>query len=67
MTVAPNYLVGRCDERGPLFAAWDPESHHIEPAVRTSRFGARLAPFRTQEEAEQALIAEGAVIEGSHG
>ncbi len=59
----PNYLRGHHSELGDLFAAWDPQSHHVEPAVRPSRFGARLAPFRSREEAEKALLTEGAVIE----
>lgn len=57
-------------ELGDLYAAWDPSAHHVEPGVRTSRFGAGLAPFRSREEAELALIAEGAVLQsagGSHG
>lgn len=55
-------LVGYHAELGDIYAAFDPEAHHVEPGVRTSRFGARLAPFRTREEAERALLAEGAVI-----
>jgi hypothetical protein len=58
-----NYVRGHHAELGDLYAAWDPCSHHVEPAVRPSRFGARLAPFKSREEAERALIAEGAVIE----
>ncbi len=55
-------LVGTHAELGDLYAAFDPEAHHVEPGVRTSRFAARLAPFRTRDEAERALIEEGAVI-----
>ncbi|MCB5426319.1 hypothetical protein H0274_13710 [Altererythrobacter sp. CC-YST694] len=58
-----NYIRGSHPELGDMFAAWDPSSHHVEPAVRPSRFGARLAPFRSRLEAEQALLEEGAVIE----
>lgn len=50
------------DERGRLFAAFDPTAHHVQPGVRDSRFSAFLAPYRTREEAEAALIAAGAVI-----
>lgn len=60
-----SYLRGSHAELGDLFAAWDPTSAHVEPAVRPSRFGARLAPFRTRKDAERALLAEGAVIDGS--
>lgn len=50
-------------ELGDLYAAFDPLVHHVEPGVRTSRFAARLAPFRSREEAERALLAEGAVLD----
>ena len=60
-----NYLRASHAELGDLYAAWDPASHHVEPAVRSSRFAARLSPFRSREEAELALLAEGAVID--HG
>lgn len=49
-------------ELGDLYAAFDPTAHHVEPGVRTSRFAARLAPFRSREEAERALLTEGAVL-----
>lgn len=58
-----NYLRGTHETLGDLFAAWDSSAHHVEPAVRPSRFGARLAPFRSRLEAEQALLTEGAVID----
>lgn len=60
-----NYLRGTHSELGDLFAAWNPDADHVEPAVRPSRFGARLAPFPSRDEAERALLAEGAVIEGA--
>lgn len=56
-------LIAEHPERGRLFAAVDPSVHHIEAGIRDSRFGARLAPFRTREEAEAALVAAGAVLE----
>lgn len=59
-------LAGNLDDGGPIFAAWDPCAQHVEPGLRNSRFAAFLAPFRTREEAERALIAAGAVIE-QHG
>jgi hypothetical protein len=52
------------DERGRLFAAFDPEAHHVEPGVPTSRFAAFLAAFRTSEEAERALLEAGALVVG---
>lgn len=53
--------------RGTLWAAIDPDVHHIEPEVRDSRFGARLAPFRSLGEAKAALIAAGALLEPQNG
>lgn len=53
-------------ELGDLFAAYDPTSHHLSPGVRTSRFAAFLAPFRSRDEAEAALLQEGAVMVGKH-
>jgi hypothetical protein len=52
------------DERGRLYAAWDPAVRHVEPGVRSTRFGAWLAPYSSHEEAERALIDAGAVIGG---
>lgn len=60
-------LTGTHPERGILWAAIDPSVHHIQGTVRETRFGARLAPFRSREEAEAALIAEGALVEHQHG
>lgn len=60
--MATQFITGDHDERGRLFAAFDPEARHVEPGIRDSRFSAFLAPFPSQEEAEAALIAAGAVI-----
>ena len=60
-------LTGDHDERGRLFAAYNPDVHHIEPAVMASRFSAYLAPYKTHDEAEQALLTAGAVIRGLDG
>lgn len=57
-------LIGDHDERGRLFAAFDPDVRHVEPGVRDSRFSAFLAPYRSREEAEAALIKAGAIIRG---
>ncbi len=59
------FLRGQHAELGDLYASWDPTAAHVEPAVRPSRFGARLAPYRSREDAERALLGEGAVIDGS--
>jgi len=47
---------------GTLWAAFDPAVHNITGRVAESRFGARLAPFRSRDEAEAALHAAGAQI-----
>jgi hypothetical protein len=45
--------------RGLLWASFDASVHHITGKVRDSRFGARLAPFKSRAEAVAALEAEG--------
>lgn len=58
-------LIAYHQEGARLFAAFDPQAHHVQPGVHASRFAAFLAPFRSREEAEAALIAAGAVIGGN--
>jgi len=48
-----------------LWAAFDPSVHHVVGKVADSRFAARLAPFRSREEAEAALDAACAAPTGS--
>jgi hypothetical protein len=67
MAKADNLLTGSHPKRGVLWAAVDPTVHHIEGGVRESRFGARLAPFKTHEEAAAALIAAGCSIQTESG
>jgi len=55
-------LVGEADD-GSWFAAWDGSSRHVAPEIRSSKFSAWLAPFRSREEAERALAAIGATVE----
>lgn len=52
-------LTGQHQTSGKLWAAVDPTVHHVEGEVRETRFGARLAPFRSVDEAQAALIAVG--------
>lgn len=61
--LANNLLTASHPELATLWAAVDPSVHHIEGGVRGSRFGARLAPFKTHAEAEAALIAAGGKLE----
>lgn len=56
-------LVGEGDE-GMAYAAFDVAAHHVQPRIGASRLAARLAPFRSRDEAAAALAGEGvAVIE----
>lgn len=59
---ASNLLAAEHPERGTLWAAVDPSVHHIEGRVAELRFGARLAPFKSHEEAQAALVAAGCVL-----
>jgi hypothetical protein len=54
-----NVLTAEHPTRGLLWASFDGSVHHITGEVRDSRFGARLAPFRSRAEAEAALVAAG--------
>lgn len=56
------FLAADHDERGRLYAAFDPDVRHIEPGVRSSRFAAFLSPYNTREEAARALLEAGAVL-----
>jgi hypothetical protein len=47
---------------GKLFAAVDPTAAYIQPQVTELRFAALLAPFKTVEDAETALVAAGAEL-----
>lgn len=51
-------------ELGDMFVAWRSGVDHVEPGVRSSRFAARLAPFRNRDDAERARIEAGAVFDG---
>lgn len=59
-----NLLTAEHPERGTLWASFDPAVHHIVGRVAETRFGARLAPYRSRDEAEAALVAAGGVIDG---
>jgi hypothetical protein len=58
-----NLLTAEHPTRGLLWAAFDPSVHHIIGKVAESRFSARLAPFKSREEAGAALAAEGCQLE----
>jgi hypothetical protein len=61
---ATNLLTAAHPKQGTIWAAVDPSVHHIEGAVRDSRFGARLAPFKSRADAEAALVAAGGKLDG---
>jgi hypothetical protein len=46
-----------------LWAGIDPDTHHLEGRVCERRFGAYLAPFKTEEEAAVALLEAGGVLD----
>jgi len=46
-----------------LWAAIAPDSRCAAPAVRERRFAAYLAPFKTEEEANAALLEAGGVLD----
>ena len=49
---------------GWIFAAWDAATHDVEGRVEQSRFGARLHPFRSRDDAARALEGAGAAGDG---
>lgn len=63
MAKPDNLLTGKHPERGLLWVSFDASVHHITGRVAETRFGARLAPFASREEAEAALVAAGAVFD----
>lgn len=63
MRKASNLLTATHPERGLLWASFDPAVHHIVGRVAETRFGSRLAPFKSHEEAEAALEAAGATLD----
>lgn len=52
---------------GTLWAALDERTHHLEGRIAERRCGAFLAPFRSREEAEAALIAAGCRLAAGNG
>lgn len=46
-----------------LWAAIEPETRCSEPKVRDRRFGAFLAPFRSEQEAIAALLEAGGTVD----
>ena len=59
MSTGATILIGIHTELGPCYAAIDPFVRFTEPAVRESRLGALLAPYKSEEAAREALQAAG--------
>lgn len=57
------YLTASHPHRGTLWAAIDQQAHHLTGKVTERRFSAFLAPFRSGQEAEAALIAAGGALD----
>jgi hypothetical protein len=61
------YITAKHPECGTLWAAVDPNCHHLEGKVEELRFSAFLCPFRSDDDARAALTAAGALVEAPHG
>lgn len=56
------FLTAEHPEHGTLWAAIDPDAHHLDSRVAQRRFAAFLAPFRSEEEAAAALLEAGGAL-----
>ena len=63
MAKRSNLLTASHPDLGTLWAAVDPAVHPIESGVRSSRFAARLAPFKSHADADAALIVAGGKLD----
>jgi hypothetical protein len=59
----PSFLTGTHPKHGKLWAAIDPDAHHLTGRVCERRFGAFCAPFRSEAEGAEALIEAGATLD----
>jgi hypothetical protein len=57
------FLTADHPEHGRLWAAIDPDAHHLSSRVAQRRFVAFMSPFRNEAEAAQALLAAGGVLQ----
>lgn len=68
MREPPKFLIGVLATGEQRWAGIDVNAHHLEGRVSDRRFAAYWAPYRSEEEARQALIAVGATnIEAEAG
>lgn len=51
----PVFIIGHHPQRGPLWAAVDPNAKFVSGEIAGRRFTAYLAPFATEDEARAAL------------
>lgn len=56
------FLTAEHPEHGLLWAAVDPDAPHPNGRVAERRFVAFMAPFASDEDAAEALVAAGAVL-----
>lgn len=59
---ADKFVTAEHPQRGTLWAAIDASTIQAEGRVAERRFPAFLAPFRSREEAEAALVEAGAMV-----
>lgn len=59
------FLTATHPKHGKLWAAIDPDVHHLTGRICERRFSAYTAPFRTENEAAAALLDAGAVLDVS--
>ena len=64
---ASRFVTATHPARGALWAAIDERTHHLEGRIAERRFTAFLAPFKSREEAEAALIAAGCRLAAGNG
>lgn len=57
--VASRFLIAEHPKHGTLWAAIDPEAHHVGAAVAERRFSAYCSPFRDEDSARTALVDAG--------
>lgn len=57
-------ITGKHPILGTLFATIDPTVQFTEPKVTDMQFSSLLAPFKTREAAEAALVKLGAAVNG---
>lgn len=65
--MANSYLTALHPKHGKLWAAVDPETHHLTGRVCERRFAAFCAPFPSEAEAAKALLEAGGMLDVAVG